>query len=90
MNRAFRILLMALLVLGAVATATGARADISNSSGDNVQEGDNRATGNQRGADKSGDAVGGQVVGVVSSGRTSVDARNTSTNSDVTSGDARG
>jgi len=90
MTRAIRVCCAALLVLGAGATATAARADISNSTGTNVQDGNNRASGNQNGTDKSGDAVGGQVVGVVSSGRTSVDARNTSVNSDVTSGDARG
>jgi len=89
MGRAVRVIFSVLLVVGTAATATAARASISSSSGNNVQSGDNRATGNQQGADKSGDAVGGQVVGVVSSGRTSVDARNTSSNSDVTSGDAR-
>jgi hypothetical protein len=89
MNRALRAHLTVLLVVGALAGATGARAAVSNSSGDNVQDGNNRATGNQKGADKSGDAVGGQVIGVVSSGRTSIDAKNTSTNADVTSGEAR-
>jgi hypothetical protein len=91
MNRALRSVLVAVLAVGtALATSGLASADINNSTGTNVQSGDNRSTTNQSGASKSGDAVGGQVTGVVSSGRTSVDARNTSSNSDVTSGDARG
>ena len=91
MNRALRTLLVALLTVGGALWSAGlARADVNNSTGTNVQSGNNRSTGTQSGASKSGDAVGGQVTGVVSSGRTSVDARNTSSNSDVTSGDARG
>src|SRR5207237_1064701 len=35
-----------------------------------------------------GDGVAGQVLGSVSAGRTSIDARNRSSNSDVTTGDA--
>src|SRR5581483_9279971 len=65
-------------------------ADVNNSTGTNVQSGNNRAATNQGGAGKSGDAVGGQVSGVVSSGHASVDARNTSSNSDVRSGDVHG
>lgn len=79
-----------LFVSGAFASAGVARADVSNSSGNNVQSGSNRSTVRQSGSSKSGDAVGGQVTGVVSSGATSVDARNTSDNTDVTSGDAKG
>jgi hypothetical protein len=81
------VILVASSALGAAAVA---RADVSNSSGTNVQQGSNRSTGNQSGTSKSGSAVGGQVTGVVSAGRTSVDAKNTSKNSDVSSGDARG
>jgi hypothetical protein len=91
MGKLLRSGLAAVLVLsGALATASVARASVSNSNGTNVQQGDNRTTGNQGGTSKSGDAVGGQVTGVVSSGRTSVDAKNTSKNSDVTSGNASG
>jgi hypothetical protein len=89
MRQAFRWFMVGLLtVSGALGAAGVARADISDSTANNAQDGNNRATTNQGGATKSGDAVGGQVTGVVSSGRTSVDARNTSSNSDVTSGDA--
>jgi predicted RNA-binding protein with RPS1 domain len=80
----------ALVVATAFGSAAVARADVSNSTGTNVQDGSNRTSGTQSGSSKTGDSVGGQVTGVVSSGRTSVDARNTSDNSDVTSGDARG
>src|SRR5436853_1540849 len=63
-------------------------ASVSNSSADNLQDGDNRDTTGQRGTSGSGDAVGGQVAGVVAAGRTSVDARNVSKDSSVESGDA--
>ena len=82
-----------ILVVLALALATSlngvARADITNSTGTNVQEGNNNARAAQRGASTSGAAVGGQVSGVVSSGRTSVDARNISKDSSVGSGDVR-
>ncbi len=72
------------------ALGTTAFADIANSStGTNVQQGDNKNDTMQSGTSKSGDAVAGQVVGVVSGGRTSVDATNSSNNVDVTTGDAR-
>jgi hypothetical protein len=92
MNRASRVLaVLVVTLLGALTSAGIARAaDVTNANGTNVQSGNNRSTTNQGGTSKSGDAVGGQVTGVVSAGRTSVDARNTSSNSDVTSGDARG
>jgi hypothetical protein len=67
-----------------------ARADISDSRATNLQDGRNTSTSNQSGKGKTGSAVGGQVAGVVSSGRASVDAKNTSKDSSVTSGDARG
>jgi len=91
MNRALRSVLVAVLTVTGALMSTGlARADVTNSTGTNVQSGNNRSTGTQSGTSKTGDSVGGQVTGVVSSGRTSVDARNNSSNSDVTSGDARG
>src|SRR5947209_4402600 len=92
MTKTIKMLLATgLVAFGAFASTGVARAaDVSNSSGNNVQSGSNRSSTTQSGNSKSGDAVGGQVVGTVSSGRTSVDARNTSVDSDVTSGDARG
>jgi hypothetical protein len=91
MRKVLRSLLVAIFAVSWALGAAGlARADISNSTGTNVQSGSNRSTANQNSGGKSGDAVGGQVTGVVSSGRTSVDARNTSSNSDVTSGEVRG
>jgi len=56
----------------------------------NVQDGDNRSNTNQSGSGKSGAAITGQVTGVVSSGRTSVDATNNSSNSTAQSGDVNG
>lgn len=67
-----------------------ARADVDNASATNVQEGDNDSSTNQSGRAGSGDAVGGQVVGVVSSGDASVDATNRSEDVDITTGDASG
>src|SRR5437870_8100392 len=91
MSKALRCALAsALSIAVALGSAGVARAAITNSTGTNVQQGNNRSSGNQGGASKSGDAVGGQVTGVVSSGRTSVDARNTSKDSSVESGDAKG
>ena len=81
------------LVLGVLASVMfggPARAAVTDTSGDNIQDGDNAASTHQHGQDTSGAANGGQVVGVVSAGRTSVDATNRSVNSDVTTGDARG
>src|SRR2546426_5070151 len=80
--------LVATMILGG--PAIHAVADISNATGTNVQGGDNRGNTHQGGKSGSGDAVGGQVTGVVSSGRTSVDARNVSKDSSVESGDAHG
>ena len=89
MNRTIRLVLIA-LVLACSAVGAVARAQVENSTGTNVQEGDNRSTSRQEGRSSSGDAVGGQVTGVVSSGNTSVDARNVSEDSDITSGNATG
>src|SRR5256885_16162722 len=87
-----RASIIAVLVSALLIGAPGLRAlaDISNSTGTNVQGGDNRGNTHQGGKSGSGDAVGGQVTGVVSSGRTSVDARNVSKDSSVESGDAHG
>ena len=91
MDRAIRSLfVIALAVASALFSAGVVRADVDDASGTNVQDGNNRGTTSQRGSGTSGDAVGGQVAGVVSSGRTSVDARNTSRDSSVESGEVNG
>jgi hypothetical protein len=74
----------------AVGAASVASADIVNGRATNVQEGDNDNDTNQEGRASSGDAVAGQVVGVVSSGDTSLDATNLSRDVDAESGDAEG
>jgi hypothetical protein len=90
MTKVFRWAVAAAVVL-APAFGTIARADVANNStATNVQEGDNKADTDQTGNSSSGDAVAGQVAGVVSSGNTSVDATNRSENVDVETGDARG
>jgi hypothetical protein len=90
MTKVFRWAVVAAVVL-APAFGTIARADVSNNStATNVQQGDNKANTNQTGTSKSGDAVAGQVAGVVSSGRTSVDATNKSDHVNISTGDARG
>ncbi len=53
----------------------------------NRQEGDNEFDGSQSANAASGDGVGGQVIGVVSSGDASIDATNSSSDVDVGSGD---
>jgi len=91
MTKTLRCMVVGALVAAAAFGSYGvARADINDASATNMQSGNNRSTGSQGGSAKSGDSVGGQVSGVVSSGRTSVDARNNSTDSSVSSGDARG
>jgi hypothetical protein len=85
-----RFVAVLLTVVVGLGVATSAGAQITGSTGTNVQTGDNRARTNQSGTDASGPAVGGQVTGVVANGRTSVDASNTSSNSSVQSGDAAG
>lgn len=67
-----------------------ARADVTNASATNVQEGDNDNETTQRGSADSGDAVAGQVIGVVSSGDASVDATNRTDHSSARSGDVDG
>jgi hypothetical protein len=72
-------------------TAVGA-ADVLNTAGvTNLQEGDNKYDLNQTLTATSGDGVGGEVIGVVTSagGSASVVAANTSTNVDISTGDAR-
>ena len=62
--------------------------DIDDSAADNVQEGDNDATITQRINASTGDAVGGQVIGIVAAGHASVDASNRSEDVDAESGEA--
>ena len=90
MTKALRWMLIGLLVaagsLGGVAAA-----DVEDSAaGSNAQEGDNESEAEQSGAAASGDAVAGQVTGVVSAGDTSVDATNRSEDVDIETGDATG
>src|SRR5438046_2633100 len=81
------VLVSALLIGG---PGVRALADVTNSTGTNIEDGNNSANARQGGKSGSGDAVGGQVTGVVAAGRTSVDARNVSKDSSVESGDAHG
>jgi hypothetical protein len=91
MRKALKISLIALMALGASWTATAAHADdVANASATNVQVGDNEQETEQSGSASSGDAVAGQVAGVVSSGDASVDATNRSEDVDVETGDASG
>jgi len=80
------ILVVAVAIVGSWAQV--AQADVSNASATNVQEGDNSTETSQSGSASSGDAVAGQVTGVVSSGDASVDATNRSDHVDVDTGDA--
>jgi len=63
-------------------------ADITNGNAVNAQDGNNRFTAGQTAAAATGDGVAGQVLGVVSAGAASVDARNATTDSSVDTGDA--
>ena len=78
------IAVLALLLASAFGVAGYAHAQA------NSQEGDNRSTTTQSGEGSSGDAVAGQIAGVVSAGNASVDATNATDKSDASSGDARG
>lgn len=83
--------LAAVVVIGYVlAVVPVASADIVNSQSRSAQEGDNDNDTEQDGEGRSGDAVVGQVAGVVSSGDASVDATNLSRDVDAESGNAEG
>lgn len=84
----FRTLLVTLLVIG-TSLGTRAMADLNCEDCDNAQSGDNSTDATQNGSANSGDAVAGQVVGVVSAGDASVDATNRSDNVDVETGEVR-
>ena len=85
-----RILVLVVGSVLALSGAAGARADVDNASATNVQDGQNTSSSSQSGKGNSGDAVGGQVAGVVSGGRASVDARNTSRDSTISTGSVDG
>ncbi len=89
MNKTLKLVLVAMVAIGASWTSV-ARADVDNASATNVQDGDNDNETEQTGEASSGDAVAGQVAGVVSSGDASVDATNRSEDVDVVTGDATG
>jgi len=89
MKRALTVLAAGVLVLSGMLTSS-ARADVDGANGTNVQDGRNSATTNQSGRGKAGSAVGGQVAGVVTGGRASIDAHNTSRDADLQTGDATG
>jgi hypothetical protein len=63
-------------------------ADIVNNQATNVQEGDNELDASQDATATSGSTIGGQVIGAVSDGALTVDATNSSTDVDLSSGDA--
>ncbi len=88
MTKFVKILLTAAIALGGLSLSAHAQAQ--QLPGQNDAEGDISSQTNQGGSSSSGDAVGGQVVGVVSAGDTSVDSTNRSENVDVESGDAEG
>ena len=90
MTRSRSVLAGVAVVLVALAVATAARADVEDANASNVQDGRNTSSSSQSGEANSGEAIGGQVSGVVSGGRASIDARNTSKDSDVGTGDADG
>jgi hypothetical protein len=69
-------------------TGTVVVGDVNNANGTNIQEGDNRFTGSQSAHSLSGAGIAGEVLGVVSSGNTRVDASNKTTDSDATTGTA--
>jgi hypothetical protein len=92
MSKPLKWMLIGLMVVGGSWTATAAHAGdtVANASATNVQIGDNESESDQSGEASSGDAVAGQVAGVVSSGDASVDATNRSEDVSVETGDATG
>lgn len=65
-----------------------AAADVFNASATNVQEGDNEFHASQSAESASGDGVGGQVLGIVSSGDASIDATNHSEDIEIETGES--
>lgn len=86
-TRAFRwLLVLSVLLFGAVRGVATAQVECETCT--NQQDGDNEASTEQSGEARSGDAVGGQVVGAVSSGDTSIDAKNRSEDVEIETGAA--
>jgi hypothetical protein len=85
MNKLPKILLVAVLTVVGFFAADAAMAGAQNDSEDDIS-----SETDQAGASNSGDAVGGQVVGVVSAGDASVDSTNRSEDVDIETGDAGG
>ena len=83
MNKIFKLFLVALLTVVGFAFGGTALAG-----GENDSEDDISSEVAQTGSSNSGDAVGGQVVGVVSAGDASVDATNRSEDVDIETGEA--
>jgi hypothetical protein len=88
MSRLVKILLVGLTAMIGFAVADAALAGKNVMFGENNSERDISSKTDQSGSAASGDAVGGQVVGVVSAGDASVDATNRSEDVDVESGEA--
>jgi hypothetical protein len=91
MRKVLKWMFIGLVALGASWTQAAHAGDsVNNASATNVQLGDNEGSTDQSGEASSGDAVAGQVAGVVSSGDASVDATNHSEDVDASTGDATG
>lgn len=90
MTKMFRAFLIAILAAGTAFAGSGVALaqDVDCGECTNQQDGDNEAESTQAGSSNSGDAVGGQVVGVVSAGDASVDAKNRSEDVDIETGEA--
>lgn len=90
-NVRVRLALVGVLFLVGVGPWSVAASDVSCAgSCGNVKSGDNSGDVEQEGEAASGDAVGGQVTGIVSSGEATVDARNVSDDVGASSGSADG
>jgi hypothetical protein len=72
----------------ALGNSNASTSDLNNVVGRNLQNGDNTTRVRQNTNVQTGDAVGGQVIGaVVNGGTTDIAAANTTTDSDITTGD---
>ena len=83
MNKLFKLFLVALITVVGFTVGGTALAGSENDSEDDIS-----SETAQTGASNSGDAVGGQVVGVVSAGDASVDSTNRSEDVDIETGNA--
>jgi hypothetical protein len=90
MTKISRILFVAGLVVGTISVGGAGLAGNGgvDPEASNEIDGDISSETQQSGSSSSGDAVGGQVVGVVSSGDASVDSTNRSEDVDIETGDA--